>query len=95
MKGLGYRQVGAFLADEYDYPEMVRQFKRDTRRFAKRQMTWFRREPGIVWLPIEEGERPEQTAGQVIRQIEQFMRTLEQETPFSVREGAAYGKGSA
>ncbi len=94
MKGLGYRQVGAFLADEYDYPEMVRQFKRDTRRFAKRQMTWFRREPGIVWLPIGEGERPEQTAGHVIRQIEQFMRTLEQQASSSVREGAAYGKGS-
>jgi len=95
MKGLGYRQVGAFLADEYDYPEMVRQFKRDTRRFAKRQMTWFRREPGIVWLPIEEEERPEQTAGHVIRQMEQFLRTLEQEAPPSVQEGATYGKGSA
>ncbi|MBK9305551.1 MAG: tRNA (adenosine(37)-N6)-dimethylallyltransferase MiaA [Nitrospira sp.] len=95
MKGLGYRQVGAFLADAYDYPEMVRQFKRDTRHFAKRQMTWFRKEPGIVWLPIEEGERPEQTAEQVIRQIEQFMRTLERQAPSSVREGAAYGKGSA
>jgi len=95
MKGLGYRQVGAFLADEYDYPEMVRQFKRDTRRFAKRQMTWFRREPEIVWLPIEKAERPEQTAGQVIRQIEQFMRTLEHQAPSSVRERATYGKGSA
>jgi hypothetical protein len=58
-------------------------------------MTWFRREPGIVWLPIEEGERPEQTAGQVIRQTEQFLRTLEQEAPSSVKEGATYGKGFA
>ena len=77
MKGLGYRQVGAFLANEYDYAEMVRQFKRDTRRFAKRQMTWFRKEPGIVWLSIEEGEIPEQTAKRVIKQMEQFVRTLE------------------
>jgi tRNA dimethylallyltransferase len=77
MKGLGYRQVGAFLAKEHDYAEMVRQFKRDTRRFAKRQMTWFRKEPGIVWLSIEEGEIPEQTAKRVIKQMEQFVGTLE------------------
>ncbi|HSC56736.1 MAG TPA: tRNA (adenosine(37)-N6)-dimethylallyltransferase MiaA, partial [Nitrospira sp.] len=36
MKGLGYRQVAAYLAGECDRVEMVRQFKRDTRRFAKR-----------------------------------------------------------
>lgn len=77
MKGLGYRQVGALLANEYDYAEMVHRFKRDTRRFAKRQMTWFRKEPGIVWLSLEEGEPPDQTAERVIRQMEQFVRNLE------------------
>lgn len=81
MKGLGYRQVGAFLANEYEYDEMVRRFKRDTRRFAKRQMTWFRKEPEIVWLSIEEGEIPEQTAKRVITQMEQFVRALETHAP--------------
>ncbi len=33
---------------------MVRLFKRETRRFAKRQMTWFRREPEMNWLMVEE-----------------------------------------
>lgn len=80
MKGLGYRQVGAFLANEYDYAEMVRRFKRDTRRFAKRQMTWFRKESGVVWLSIEEQETPEETAERVIVHIEHFMRTLEAHT---------------
>ena len=94
MKGLGYRQVGAFLENEYGYVEMVRLFKRDTRRFAKRQLTWFRKEPGIVWLSIADGERPDQTAENVIRQMEQFMRILEQQALSSVRDGAAYGKGS-
>lgn len=93
MKGLGYRQVGAFLANEYDYAEMVRRFKRDTRRFAKRQMTWFRKEPGIVWLSIEEGEIPEQTAKRVIKQMEQFVRTLEEQATSGVMEGTALGKG--
>lgn len=92
MKGLGYRQVGAFLANEYDYAEMVRRFKRDTRRFAKRQMTWFRKESGTVWLPIGEGEAPEHTAERVIKQIEQFIKTLEQQAPCSSTEPAS-GKG--
>ena len=94
MKGLGYRQVGALLAHEYDYAEMVRRFKRDTRRFAKRQMTWFRKEPGIVWLSIEEGELSDQTAERVIGQMEQFVRTLEEQPSSGLTERAALGKGS-
>jgi tRNA dimethylallyltransferase len=77
MKGLGYRQVGSFLANEFDYEEMVRRFKRDTRRFAKRQMTWFRKESGVAWLSIEESEPCERTAERVIALMEQFVRTLE------------------
>lgn len=79
MKGLGYRQVGAYLANECDYAEMVRRFKRDTRRFAKRQMTWFRSEAGVAWLPIEDDEPYERTAKRVIARIEQFMGDLGQQ----------------
>lgn len=79
MKGLGYRQVGAYLSNEYDYAEMVYRFKRDTRHFAKRQMTWFRKEPGVVWLSLEEPEALEQTVGRVVALIEQFLHTLEQQ----------------
>jgi tRNA dimethylallyltransferase len=93
MKGLGYRHVGAFLANECDYTEMVRLFKRDTRRFAKRQMTWFRKEPGIVWLSIVEVELPEQTAERVIRQMERFVRTLKEQPLSGLMERAALGKG--
>ncbi|UVT21344.1 MAG: tRNA (adenosine(37)-N6)-dimethylallyltransferase MiaA [Nitrospira sp.] len=82
MKGLGYRQVGAFLANESDYAEMVRRFKRDTRRFAKRQMTWFRKESGVVWLSIKEDESYERTAERVTAHIERFLGTLgRQEQP--------------
>ena len=79
MKGLGYRQVAAYLCDEYDYGEMISRFKRDTRHFAKRQITWFRKEPGIVWLSIEEQGDLEQTVGQVVALIEQFLHGLEQQ----------------
>ncbi|MGE3978057.1 MAG: tRNA (adenosine(37)-N6)-dimethylallyltransferase MiaA [Nitrospira sp.] len=78
MKSLGYRQVGAYLANECDYAEMVRRFKRDTRRFAKRQMTWFRSEAGVAWLSIEDNELCERTAERVIARIEEFMGALGQ-----------------
>jgi len=76
MKGLGYRQVAEHLAGEYDLAEMVRRFKRDTRHFSKRQMTWFRKEPGIQWLTIEESESVRHTAEQVIGQVDRFLTTL-------------------
>ncbi len=76
MKGLGYRQVAEHLAGEYDVAEMVRRFKRDTRHFSKRQMTWFRKEPGIQWLTIEESESVQHTAARVIGHVDRFLATL-------------------
>lgn len=77
MKGLGYRQVAEHLAGEYDAAEMVRRFKRDTRHFSKRQMTWFRKEPGVQWLMIEQADSVAYTTELVIGQIERFLLTLE------------------
>lgn len=94
MKGLGYRQVAAYLANECDYAEMVRRFKRDTRRFAKRQMTWFRSEPGVVWLSIEGSESYERTAERVIALIGQFIGVLGQQKP-PAASLPALRKGSA
>lgn len=75
MKGLGYRQVAEHLAGEYDAAEMVRRFKRDTRHFSKRQMTWFRKEPGIQWMTIEESDSVQHTAALVIGQVDRFLAT--------------------
>ncbi len=47
---LGYRQATAFLRGEIDEPETIRLAQQGHRNFAKRQMTWFRREPGVHWL---------------------------------------------
>lgn len=76
MKGLGYRQVAEHLAGEYDVVEMVRRFKRDTRHFSKRQMTWFRKEPAIQWLTIQESESVQHTAELVIGLVDRFLTTL-------------------
>ncbi len=73
MKGLGYRQVAGFVSGEYDYEEAVRRLKRDTRRFAKRQFTWFRKEPGLTWLPIEETESPRQAAERILQEVDRFL----------------------
>jgi len=77
MTGLGYRHVAAHLAGEYDWAEMVRIFKRDTRRFAKRQMTWFRRESEATWLMLEDAEPLEETAARAMRLIEFFLSALD------------------
>jgi tRNA dimethylallyltransferase len=50
MQTLGYRHAAMILAGETDLDEAVRLLKRDTRRYAKRQLTWFRSEPGARWF---------------------------------------------
>ncbi len=50
MSGIGYRQMGYFLRGEMSLPEAVEILKRDTKRYAKRQMTWFKRDQRIVWI---------------------------------------------
>lgn len=50
MQSIGYRHMGMFLKQEVDFTEAVRLLKRDTRRYAKRQFTWFNREPDLIWL---------------------------------------------
>lgn len=77
MKGLGYRHVASYLAGDCTWDEMVRAFKRDTRRFAKRQMTWFRREPALTWLMIEESEPAEQTVSRMMGVIHPFLAGLD------------------
>ncbi len=57
MQSLGYRHMTAYLRGELDWPEAVRTMKRDIRRYAKRQMTWFRADNSIVW--IDAGDRQE------------------------------------
>ena len=54
MQGLGYKEILAYLEGEYSLEEAVRILKRDTRHFAKRQLTWFRRERDVIWVNKDE-----------------------------------------
>lgn len=57
MQSIGYRHMGMFMRGEVDWDEAVRLLKRDTRRYAKRQFTWFRKEPGLIWVSPDDTDR--------------------------------------
>ncbi|MBE5821210.1 MAG: tRNA (adenosine(37)-N6)-dimethylallyltransferase MiaA [Clostridiales bacterium] len=50
MQGIGYKEVQKYLKNEYTYDEMIEILKQETRRYAKRQLTWFRRYDNLTWL---------------------------------------------
>lgn len=54
MQGLGYKEVAAYLEGELTLEEAAEIIKRDTRHFAKRQITWFKRENDVDWISMEE-----------------------------------------
>lgn len=54
MQGLGYKEILSFLQGECTLQEAVYLIKRDTRHFAKRQLTWFRREKDVIWIDKKE-----------------------------------------
>lgn len=62
MQGLGYKEILSYLEGEYPLEEAVRILKRDTRHFAKRQLTWFRREPEVTWVNKDEFDYDEPRA---------------------------------
>ena len=50
MQGLGYKEILSYLDGTWSLEEAVYVLKRDTRHFAKRQITWFKRERDVIWL---------------------------------------------
>ena len=56
FKTLGYKQVVKYLEGDYDLAEAVAETKKATRNYAKRQLTWFRRDDRICWYLLQDGE---------------------------------------
>lgn len=50
MQGLGYKEVVEYLNKEISYEEMLEKIKQESRRYAKRQLTWFRKNKQTIWL---------------------------------------------
>lgn len=70
MQGLGYKEIAAALEHECTMEEAVYRLKRDTRHFAKRQMTWFRREREVVMLDRGNDTGAEELVQQIIQLAE-------------------------
>lgn len=54
MQGLGYKEIISYLEEECTLEEAIYLLKRDTRHFAKRQLTWFKREKDVIWIDKNE-----------------------------------------
>ena len=55
-QGIGYKEMLSYLDGECTLPEAAEQIKLNTRHFAKRQLTWFRREKNTIWIDIDKGD---------------------------------------
>ena len=72
MQGLGYKEIVAYLNGECTLAEAVYVLKRDTRHFAKRQITWFKREEDVIWLNRPDFDRSdEKILAQMLRVIDE------------------------
>jgi tRNA dimethylallyltransferase len=68
MQGLGYKQMVRFVSKEIKWDEAIRRMKRDTRRYAKRQWTWFKTDPEIHWRNEAAGR------SQIFEEVESFLK---------------------
>lgn len=69
-QAIGYRELAAHLSGKCSLEEAVARIKARTRQLARRQMTWFRREPGLIWVEVKRDEPVSSIAGRVIKAIE-------------------------
>ena len=69
MKGLGYKELLDYLGGMDSLEEAVRIIKRDTRHFAKRQLTWFKREKEVNWIELDG-----KTEQQVLEEIQMICK---------------------
>ena len=70
MQSIGYRHMTQYLQGETSWQEMRETMMRDTRRYAKRQLTWFRGDPGMVWVDKQDG------MGKIFNLIDKFITQI-------------------
>jgi len=67
LQGLGYQQIIGHLRGEYPEEEAIRLIKRDTRRFAKRQLSWFRGDERVIWVNMEKFSSLAEVSDKIIK----------------------------
>ena len=70
MQGLGYKEFFDYFDGRMTLEDTVDKIKKDTRHFAKRQLTWFRREKEVIWLNKKEYEQEKDLLDSVLNIIE-------------------------
>jgi len=69
MQGLGYKEIADYINGSCSFEQAVYLIKQNTRRFAKRQLTWFKRDPRILWFDVSEYEQ-----NALAKEVEEYFR---------------------
>ena len=69
MRGIGYKEIVEHLEGNTDYEETVSILKRNTRRFAKRQYTWFPKDKDIKWFGMDNLNTIDKTLDSIVKYI--------------------------
>ena len=59
MKGIGYKEIVSYLRNECTLDEAIEKIKQHSRNYAKRQITWFKRNPNIIWFDVSKEQNIE------------------------------------
>lgn len=74
MQGIGYKEIIKYLDGEYSYDEAIEIIKRDSRRYAKRQITWFKRYKDAKWYDLDSYDSIEVLKEDIINHIEKQVK---------------------
>lgn len=78
MQGIGYKEVLPYLEGRYDYDTMADLIKLNSRRYAKRQMTWFKRYKDMTWFDIDKIGDTEEVIRQIVKHIKEELKEGDQ-----------------
>ena len=73
MQGIGYKEIIKYLDGEYTLDEAIEIIKRDSRRYAKRQLTWFRRYNDAKWFNLDEYSDNQVLKNDIMMHIEKML----------------------
>ncbi|MDI3115539.1 tRNA (adenosine(37)-N6)-dimethylallyltransferase MiaA [Clostridioides difficile] len=74
MQGIGYKEILKYLDGEYTYEEAIEIIKRDSRRYAKRQITWFKRYKTAKWFDLDQYENIDELKNEIILYIKDSIK---------------------
>lgn len=73
MQGIGYKEIIKYFDGEYTLDEAIEIIKRDSRRYAKRQLTWFRRYEDAKWFEIDKFDSAEELKDAVVSYVKEML----------------------